>query len=216
MRLAAALVAGCLILSSGTAHAQLHPSAGVFVQGGVFASIERSPHADVEPDVLGLLPDPSGTVAGGTIGVGAFLNPYLTARAEVALPGTIDQRVERVISGVSGSFETRVQARDVYVLLGFETGANRRVRVSYLAGAVVRRQRLGSVTTIVIPGPFPIIPPRIQRVEQSLVSYGTSLAVGLDAAAALTSRMALAPHVRVVVIGGALSVRPGFHLRWSF
>ena len=221
MRLSiAVLVAGWLIGAAAPALAQTHPTSGVFVHGGVFASIERLPHIDTE---LARTPfeDPSGTVVGGTFGVGGFLTPRLTARLEVALPAELEDEDEETVGPIRASGQTEILLRDVYVMLGYETDPGRRIRLSYLAGAVVRQRRIEREATItaqppVIP-PLPIIiPPVIQRFEESVVSYETSLALGLDAAAMMTERLALVPQVRVAVAGGSLSFRPGVSVRWTF
>jgi hypothetical protein len=220
MRLSIAVaVAGCLICGAAPALAQTHPTSGVFVHGGVFASIERLPHIDTE---LARTPfaDPSGTVVGGTFGVGGFLTPRLTARLEVALPAELEDEDEETVGPIRASGQSEILLRDVYVMLGYETDPGRRIRLSYLAGAVVRQRRIEREASItvqppVIP-PLPIIPPVIQRFEESVVSYETSLALGLDAAAMMTERLALVPQVRVVVAGGSLSFRPGVSVRWTF
>lgn len=216
MRLSIAVaLAGWLICGAAPAIAQTHPTSGVFVHGGVFASIERFPHIDTD---LGADPfaDPSGTVFGGTFGVGGFLTPRLTARLEVALPGELEEEDEETVGPIRASGQTEILLRDVYVMLGYETDPGRRIRLSYLAGAVVRQRRLEREATIVAQPPLPIIPPLTQRFEESLVSYDTSLALGLDAAAMMTERLALVPQIRVVVAGGSLSFRPGVSVRWTF
>ena len=216
MRLSIAVaLAGWLICGAAPAIAQTHPTSGVFVHGGVFASIERFPHVDTD---LGgdSLADPSGTVFGGTFGVGGFLTPRLTARLEVALPGELEEEDEETIGPIRASGQTEILLRDVYVMLGYETDPGRRIRLSYLGGAVVRQRRIDREATIVSQPPRPIIPPPIQRFEESLVSYDTSLALGLDAAATMTQRLALVPQIRVVVAGGSLSFRPGVSARWTF
>jgi hypothetical protein len=219
MRLSIAVaLAGWLICGAAPAIAQTHPTSGVFVHGGVFASIERLPHVDTDLDG-GPFADPSGTVFGGTFGVGGFLTSRLTARLEVALPGELEEEDEETVGPIRASGQTEILLRDVYVMLGYETDPGRRIRLSYLAGAVVRQRRIEREATIttqppIIP-PLPIIPP-IQRFEESIVSYETSLALGLDAAAMMTERLALVPQVRVVAAGGALSFRPGVSVRWTF
>lgn len=223
MRLSIAVaLAGWLICGAAPAIAQTHPTSGVFVHGGVFASIERFPHIDTDLDG-DILSDPSGTVFGGIFGVGGFLTPRLTARLEVALPGELEEEDEQTVGPIRASSQTEILLRDVYVMLGYETDPGRRIRLSYLAGAVVRQRRIEREATIVAQPPLPVIPPRpivipplTQRFEESVVSYETSLALGLDAAAMMTERLALVPQVRVVVAGGSLSFRPGVSVRWTF
>jgi hypothetical protein len=194
----------------------MHPTSGVFVHGGVFASIERFPHIETDLDAAPF-EDPSGTVFGGTFGVGGFLTPRLTARLEVALPAELEEDEEQAIGPISASGHSEIQLRDVYVMLGYETDPGRRIRLSYLAGAVLRQRRIEREATIVSQPPvFPIIPPLIRRFDESIVSYETSLALGLDAAAMMTERLALVPQMRVVVAGGSLSLRPGVSVRWTF
>jgi hypothetical protein len=216
MRLSiAGVLAGWLICGAVPAIAQTHPTSGVFVHGGVFASIERFPHIDTDLGG-GSFADPSGTVFGGTFGVGGFLTPRLTARLEVALPGELEEEDEETLGPLRASGQTEILLRDVYVMLGYETDPGRRIRLSYLAGAVVRQRRLEREATIESRPPLPIIPPLTQRFEESVVSYETSLALGLDAAAMMTERLALVPQLRVVVLGGSLSFRPGVSVRWTF
>jgi hypothetical protein len=219
MRLGIAVaLAGGLISGAAPAIAQTHPTSGVFVHGGVFASIERLPNIDTDLEAAPFDDDPSGTVVGGTFGVGGFLTPRLTARLEVALPAALEEEDEQTIGPITASGETELRLRDVYVMLGYETDAGRRIRLSYLAGAVLRQRRIEREATIVVQPPiFPPLPiglPVIQR--QSVESYETSLALGLDAAAMMTERLALVPQIRVVAAGGSLSVRPGVSVRWTF
>jgi hypothetical protein len=47
-------------------------------------------------------------------------------------------------------------------------------------------------------------------------TYRTGLVVGVDAEVALTNRLAIVPHVRVVAPSGSVGVRTGVHLRLSF
>ena len=217
MRCVAAIAVGCILLTVSTVGAQPHSTTGVFVQGGLFASIELLPHGEVSLPVTPLVVrDTSGTVAGGTVGVGAFLRPFLTLRAELAIPATLDQEEDNSASGLTVSQRTRVNYRDAYVLLGFETHADRRVRLSYLAGAVIRQQRFRRRLGILNPGLPPFLPPRVEVLEEESVAYGPSVALGLDASAALSPRLTLVPQVRVAVASGGLSVRPGLTVRWSF
>jgi hypothetical protein len=217
MRLGIAVaLAGGLICGAAPAIAQTHPTSGVFVHGGVFASIERLPHLDTDLDPAPFDDDPSGTVVGGTFGVGGFLTPRLTARVEVALPAELEEEDEQTLGPITASGQTELRLRDVYVMLGYETDAGRRIRLSYLAGAVLRQRRMEREVSIVNQPPLPIIPPLIQRFDESTVSYDTSLALGLDAAAMMTERLALVPQIRVVAAGGSLSVRPGVSVRWTF
>lgn len=216
-----AILAGWVTCGAGPALAQTQPTSGVFVHGGVFASIERQPHSELDAgDVGQTSPDPSGTVVGGTFGIGGFLTPRFTARLEVALPGELEAEEEQTVGRVSESSRTEVELRDVYVLLGYESDPTRRVRFSYLAGAVIRQQRSHRELTImgpILPVIPPItIPPLVQNLEQTTVSYGTSVVLGLDATAMLGERAALVPQVRVIAAGGGLSFRPGVSLRWNF
>jgi len=120
--------------------------------------------------------------------------------------GELEAEDEETVGPIRASGQTEILLRDVYVMLGYETDPGRRIRLSYLAGAVVRQRRIEREATIttqppIIP-PLPIIPP-IRRFEESIVSYETSLALGLDAAAMMTERLALVPQVRVVAAGAA-------------
>ncbi len=217
MRRVAAVAVGCILLTVNPVDAQPHSTTGVFVQGGPFASIELLPHGRVSSLVTPLVaPDASGTVAGGTIGMGAFLRPFLSLRAELAIPATLDQEEDNGISNLRVSSRTRVNYRDAYVLLGFETNAARRVRLSYLAGAVIRQQRSRRRLGILNEGLPPFLPPRVEILEDESVSYGTSLALGLDASAAVSRQLTVVPQVRLAVASGGLSVRPGMSVRWSF
>ena len=222
MRVRIAAIVAWLILGAAPAFAQTQPTSGAFVHGGVFASIERQPYSELETGDIGqTIADASGTVLGGTFGIGGFLTPRFTARLEVAIPGELDAEDERTFGLVSESSLVEVRLRDIYVLLGYESDPTRRLRISYLAGTVVRQQRLHRELTIVgplLPPVFPpiVVPPLVQRIEQSTVSYGTSVAIGLDVTAMLTERAALVPQVRVTAAGGGLSVRPGVSLRWNF
>ena len=54
------------------------------------------------------------------------------------------------------------------------------------------------------------------RGEYTTSAHHAVAVVGADAAVSLTTRAALVPQVRVYALNGALQVRPGLGLRWTF
>jgi hypothetical protein len=229
--------AAALLAFAAPATAQSHPDAGVFIQVGAHAASEWRAHSDRtgSPFAVSLTgADTSGTVAGGSVSIGHYLKPFLSVRAEAVVGGKLHGRSEsRSPSGTGliinpppgtpvfesveiGSTDSELRLTDIHIMLGFHLAPTRRIRLSYLAGATVRQERTHSLTTTTVTGFPPFIAPREDRTSMTTTTYRTGLVVGVDAEVALTNRLAIVPHVRVVAPSGSVGVRTGVHLRLSF
>ena len=218
-------VAACL--APALAQAQPQPAAGtVFVEGGVYADIRRA------PSTSGVLPDDSdgsGTVAGGTLGLGVYLTPRISVRGEWSMSGTLSiehdasilpYAIEDLVQGLG--FPTSILApqqiteeRDVkagFALLGYHFSAGR-TAIELLGGVGLVNERVGTVTGIRIPV-LPGFPDYQAEYAQS--SHHAVAVLGAGAAVTLAGHAALVPQVRVYALNGALQVRPGLNLRWTF
>lgn len=212
----------------------------LFIDGGPFVGIERRNSGAVVND--GVRVDgfnPNGIAAGGSLAVGTWLAPRLTARVEVGWPTTLERSAT-----LSGTFalvnnQTRLlysstqttwdQARTLSVLLGYHTARHRGWQLGYLAGAVYVSQRLQQRLETRYPeftpggfnpnGPVALVnPPReiVDVAEGKRTDYAVGLAVGIDADMALGRRFSVVPQVRAIGLRSGLSIRPGVGLRVTF
>jgi hypothetical protein len=231
----ALLGAACVAPSS--AAAQVSADTGtIFVAAGGFADMRRAPTSEVQngPD-----DDASGTAAGGALVLGVYLTPRLSVRAEWSLSDTLSldrnypiypYAVEDLVargfpSGLPPTSllvpQQTTEERDVkagLALLGYHLGTGR-VSVELLAGLGLVNEQVTTITEIrlpVFPGgaTFPGFPN--YRSEYSTSAHHAVAVVGADAAVSLTTHAALVPQVRVFAVNGALQVRPGLGLRWTF
>ena len=210
--------------------------------GTVFVNIAGLAVINDGPTLTGLggragADDDGRTVAGGTIGVGVHLTPRVSFRTEWST--TAELRTETSSrSGVpltsSLSFgpslppfptttvvdtrsTSRSRATAVFSLLGYHfTG--RRVSLDLTGGLGLVRRSLRSsyetrFTAPTLGAGFLPVP---STTEIKSASYHAVAVVGADAAVAVTGRLAVVPQVRAYVLGGALSLRPGVGLRWTF
>ncbi len=216
------------------AAAQAQPAAGtIFVGAAGFADMRRAPTTEIQggPD-----DDASGTAPGGALTLGVHLTPRLSVRAEWSLTDTLSldrtspiypYAVEDLVArGARGSFtslppttllvpQRTTEERDVkagFALLGYHLGGGR-ASIELLGGVGLINEQVTTITEIDLPG--------IPRGPGYRSEYGTSAhhavaVVGADAAVSLTSHAALVPQVRAYVLNGALQVRPGLGLRWTF
>jgi hypothetical protein len=211
--------------------AQTAPSTGtVFVGLSGFADIRRAPTSEVQngPD-----DDASGTAPGGALTLGVHLTPRLSVRAEWSLsdtlsldrnspiyPYAVEDLVTRVLPpGLSSTSllvpQQTTEQRDVkagFALLGYHLGAGR-AQIELLAGLGLVNERVTTITEIQLPG-IPRVPN--YRSEYSTSAHHAVAVVGADASVSLTTHAALVPQVRVYALNGALQVRPGLGLRWTF
>jgi hypothetical protein len=225
----ALLVAACAAPS--LASAQVTADTGtIFVAAAGFADMRRAPTAEVQngPD-----DDASGTAAGGALTLGVHLTPRLSVRAEWSLSDTLsldrnspiypyaieDLVVRGLTTGVASTSllvpQQTTEERDIkagFALLGYHLGAGR-ASVELLAGLGLVNERVTTITEIQLPV-FPRVPN--YRNEYSTSSHHPVAVVGADAAVSLTTHAALVPQVRVFAVNGALQVRPGLGLRWTF
>jgi hypothetical protein len=192
----------------------------VFVTGGVFAGIERTSQLTSSALVVDV-PDLDGTAPGGVVGIGTFLTPRFSVRAEFAFRGPLTAettRTETLSTLPPVSYTERLRGENRMntgaVLAAYHTRAGSRVSVEYLAGISITYLRERAVTEATTTGPLPAPFPS-RRSETTITEYGTVAMVGMDVAVSVTSRLALVPHVRVQAAGG-LSLRPGVSIRVAF
>jgi hypothetical protein len=221
----ALLVAACA--APPAAVAQVAADTGtIFVAASGFADLRRAPTSEVQngPD-----DDASGTAPGGALAVGVHLTPRLSVRAEWALsdtlslernspiyPYAVEDLAFRALPPTSLLVpQTTTEERDVktgFALLGYHLRAGR-AQIELLAGLGLVNERVTTITQIQLPV-FPGVPN--YRSEYTTSAHHAVAVVGVDAAVSLTTRAALVPQVRVYALNGALQVRPGLGLRWTF
>ena len=207
------LAVASMLLMASAAAAQDTPS--FFVTGGVFASVERSSHIELDD---GVFPALDGTVAGGTVAAGAWLTPRVTVRVEFAFRGSLeasDSRTTGISFPPATTFtETRHDTdklRSGSVLAAYHTRGGKAVRLEYIGGIAFVYLRRSSSTEISPAPPGVILP----RSETSSISYGTAAVVGLDVPVRVTARLDIVPQIRAQSTGG-LTIRPGIGVRVRF
>ena len=234
---AAAVVGFSLLALVVPALAQ--PEAGtVFVNIAGLAVINDGPTQTVRGRGA-VAVDDARTVAGGTVGAGVHLTPRVSFRTEwsttaehrreTTVTDTLPQTTSFTFGSAPTSFPptlivearttttTRSRATAVFSLLGYHfTG--RRVSLDLTGGLGLVRRSLRSsyetrFTAPTLGAGFLPVP---STTEIKSASYHAVAVVGADAAVAVTGRLAVVPQVRAYVLGGALSLRPGVGLRWTF
>ena len=203
------------------------PATGtVFVEGGAYADIRRGPSSNA---TLFGDDDSSGTVPGGTLGVGVYLTPRISVRAEWSMSGTLS--LDRDVSILPYTAEDLVlrtgrplsllapqeitEQRDVkagIALLGYHFTAGR-TAIELLGGVGLVNERVGTVSDLQLPV-LPGLPE--YRAEFTQSAHHAVAVLGAGAAVSLAGHAALVPQVRVYALNGALQVRPGLNLRWTF
>ena len=210
--------------------------------GTVFVNIAGLAVINDGPTLTGLggravAVDDARTVAGGTVGAGVHLTPRVSFRTEwsttaehrreTTVTDTLPQTTSFTFGSAPTSFPptlivearttTRSRATAVFSLLGYHfTG--RRVSLDLTGGLGLVRRSLRSsyetrFTAPTLGAGFLPVP---STTEIKSASYHAVAVVGADAAVAVTGRLAVVPQVRAYVLGGALSLRPGVGLRWTF
>lgn len=229
-----AAVVGCsLLIRAAPAVAQ--PEAGtVFVSLAGLAVIDDGPtFTNFDRAIAG---NDAGTVAGGTLGVGVHLTPRVSFRAEWSTTAELrdETTATNILSLTSFTFgssltpfpataiveartTTRRRSTAVFSLLGYHfTGRRMSLELTGGLGLVHRslrssyetRTAAATLGAAFLPGP--------STSETKSAAYHAVAVVGADAAVSVTSRLAVVPQVRAYVLGGALSLRPGVGLRWTF
>ena len=235
MRVVSSLALALALGAPSLALAQ--PSSGtVFISGGAFAAIEQAPTTSGfgVPDA-----DASGTVAGGALGIGVHLTEKVSARFEWSLTDTLTRRQDGYaypyvnpellaafsvpsltigrlddagLSLVPFTPETKRSTQAGFALLGYHVAAGR-ASIELLGG-------LGLLNTDVETS-YDVRIARGSTFPAPASGYKTSnyhavAVVGADVAVTLTEHAAVVPQVRAYALNGALSLRPGLSLRWTF
>lgn len=219
-----ALAALALAAAAAPAAAQADPA--VFLTGAVFAGVERVSHAEVVRPLRQSV-DMSGTVVGGSAGIGTFVHPVWSVRFEFAVPGTLEEEVDQFVLGGIGFGPRSTSTLRTYsgsVLAAHHVPLGDRVSLALLGGVVIGQRVSRTVTENVIifppespiPGvPFPLPLPPV-RTETKTTTYHAGAGMGLDLDWALMDRIIITPQMRAHVLSGALSLRPGLGLRINF
>lgn len=233
MRLVPSVALALVVSAPALALAQ--PSTGtVFISGGAFAAIEQAPRTTSfgAPDQ-----DASGTVAGGMLGVGVHLTERVSARVEWSLTDSLRQRQEGyAYPAFAGEFaglltmnpigrpgdaslsifpppvvpETKRSTAAAFALLGYHVPAGR-ASIEVLGGLGLLNTDSETSYDVRIAAERLTVPAAFTS-----SSYHAVAVVGADVAVRLTGHAAVVPQVRAYALGGALSVRPGVSLRWTF
>jgi hypothetical protein len=213
-------------------HASAADAQSFFVDGTLFAGIERRAHAETNGGssfVAGL----DGTVAGGGATIGAWLTPQVSARLEMSFPAGLESSSEEsypIILPVDVSLPSVVppwvvrtdgyeRTRTFAALLAYHTARRHRVQLGYIGGAAFLVSE--SRETVSIDYPTIAMPPGLSVIPDpsygsSRTEYGVTVAVGLDADVSLASHFSVVPQLRVVGFNGGVSVRPGVAVRASW
>ncbi len=235
MRLVTSLALALAVGAPTFALAQ--PSSGtVFISGGAFAAIEQSPTTSGfgVPDF-----DASGTVAGGALGIGVHLTEKVSARFEWSLTDTLTRREDgyaypyiypELLAAVSGlgptigrpdgvgmslvpfTPETKRTTQAGFALLGYHVAAGR-ASIELLGGLGLLNTDIETSYDVRIAGGT-TFPAPASGYKTS--TYHAVAVVGADVAVKLTDHAAVVPQVRAYALNGALSLRPGLSLRWTF
>ena len=159
--------------------------------------------------------DSSNTVPGGTAGIGVFLRPFLSVRADAVFEGESDQSLS---SGILTTLladlpiisrpvtqTARTRTFSVQTLLAYHLASSTRFRLAVLGGVSFNRQRTRFSSELFIPAipvlpgvipPLPTLPTR--RLDYAFVSYSRDVVVGVDGELAMGEHVALIPQLRVV------------------
>lgn len=214
------------LLVGGWVTASPAAAQSLFIEGSVFAGIERRVTQKVETTVTPStqstgstpVPDINGSVIGGTFTIGTWAAPRVTLRLETSWPGEIEDRVEHTQTipgaGPVPVLPSRVErqswdrARTFTALVGYHTARRRGVQLGYVGGAafVWRTLRQREVTTSstlsgggVIVGPGGMIIPQpviVTPVERSFDA--TTNFYGVSAAVGMDADIAIGSHFSAV------------------
>jgi len=224
------LVVLCLATSARLASAQTHQEEGIFVEGGAFATYEARSHSDTNLSaVIGIVAptNQNTTVPGGTVGVGVFLRPFLSVRADALFEGESETSLyptylAGLLVDIPGSTllaqqEARTRTISVQTLLAYHLASTRRMRFAVLGGVSFDRHRTHLGSDVFLPA-VPTLPsvgrPIPARFDYSVVAYNRELVVGVDGELAMGEHLALVPQFRVVGGNGSIRLQPGVNLRW--
>lgn len=208
--------------------AAAQPQSGtVFLSAGAVAVIDEAPDGGL---TLGLTTEADGrtTMAGGALGLGVYLTPHVSVRAEVQVAGrsTTRRDLPGALAGtapftITQRYEVTRETTPVFALLAYHLPAGR-LSVEVTGGLGLVRQSVTSRYEFSVSGPGlgtglggAFLPTPTVDVLTTSGTHAVAV-VGADVAVAATGRLAVVPQVRAYVVGNALSVRPGIGLRWTF
>lgn len=220
----------CLAALFGSAAAvSAQPDHGtVFIGAGALASVERNSQSSGSGITT---TDVDGTVPGGTLELGVYLAPRLSARFEWSMTGWLEYDGEPIVyplyaAGVAlpgtSIIGTRIEGRRTAkmgaALLAYHVGS-RRASVQLLGGLGFLSQT--TRTTFNYRFANPRIDPMLALLpypssETRTTTYDPVGVAGADAAVALTDHASVVPQFRVFAANGVLRMRPTLGIRWTF
>lgn len=232
LRVLRASVLVCLLaatLLASSASAQDAPK--FFADGIAYLGIEQFDHT--RSDGPGSVSDdPSGTVGGGTVGVGTFLTPHVSVRFEASFESGISTTVSLALPYAELTRLTTLSTlpplptavfvpdrrqemhhRTFAALAAYHQGGGR-VGVAYLAGlAIVQSEQRSTYSSPVIPTLLAgsILP---ASYDARYTSYTNSPIVGVDVDIEVGDHIRLIPEIRALALDGLVIIRPGIGLRW--
>ncbi len=181
-----------------------------------------------------------GTAAGGGLRIGTFLHPKWTLELSVDGEGSTKLSVPNPYGAVIAIYppirfpdlNASSQFLTVSTTIGFHPAPHGTLKLGYFAGFSLVRSKYRSDLDTILPlaatvlaspstAPVPIPTELLVRPTPVTQITNTSGAVlGLEAAIALTKRLAIVPEVRALTFSlrgdGVFLIRPGFGIRWSF
>jgi len=208
----------CLLVWSTRASAQT----GGYIAGTLFADVKQFVYFEsTSRDGFYDSTNNSATTGGGAFRVGGWLHPNVTLEigAGASATTTVDAVDATSISfGPIGGIVTpppqfdlkaSTQYTTVTVAVGFHPATDRRVRFGYLVGyALVRGTEKSDYTEQeILPPTFSRLPGYF-KATRTLKRNAGAFVMGVEAAATLTSRLALAPEIRVLTFSGTFLIRP--------
>ena len=232
MVLRAVFLCAGLSLAAQPARAQTR----VYVAGDVFADIVRSSRTvttlgpDFDSAAVGA--PPTRTVGGGAR-IGAFLSPEwsLEVSAGIGRTATDSRKAPMPVpAGIPSRFLPQIEMRSsrrldvVSVLIGFHPATPRRIRPGFRGGVGLSHSRTvysvvtgASIFTTSPDRPISVPVITFQTTELTTIINGLTATLAADAAIELSRHAAVVPELRVHAGGlGAIVLRPGVALRWTF
>ncbi len=238
-RLASGLVHVCtvLTLSAIALPASAQPESGtVFIGAGALASLERAARTSGP----GIDSDSDGTAPGGSLSLGVYLTPRVSARFEWSMTGWLEHengydvyplylasalglgdggRVDPALGQslfAPYRYRSRSRSKTGFALLGYHLGS-RRASVEVMGGMgwVAKTTRTSYDIQLALAQPLIDSLP-FRAGESRYTDYQAVGVAALDAAIGLSDQAAVVPQLRVFASGGGLSLRPGVGIRWTF
>lgn len=227
MRLVVAGALVCVLVIAWAPAAYAQDAPGIFIEGSGFADLEWRRQTETPVPVGDVTVEDAATaVAGGGVGVGTFLTRRVSLRVEAGFSGGRDssrtfvrETAPFAAFTIVGSTRTELHTRgsSLAVMLGYHTDRRDGVRLAYLGGVVMHRERRrAAIESSVIAGPpFETLSVPPVRTETTGVDYAVGAGLGMEVDYALASHLSLLGAVRLHLFSGLVTAAPGVGLRWS-